>query len=109
MKQTILSQREERDRLLARPYLTRHIAYDFEELLLNKQIKLITGPRRAGKSTQALMILRGKNFAYLNFDDNKLLKEWDENLVIHMLNEIYPDYEYLLLEDRKSTRLNSSH
>lgn len=99
MKQTILSQREERDRLLARPYLTRHIAYDFEELLLNKQIKLITGPRRAGKSTQALMILRGKNFAYLNFDDNKLLKEWDENLVIHMLNEIYPDYEYLLLDE----------
>lgn len=44
-------------------------------------------------------MLRGKNFAYLNFDDNMLLKQWDENLAIHLLNEVYPNYEYLLLDE----------
>ena len=99
MKQAILSQREERDRLLARPYLKRHISYDEGELLKSKQIKLLTGPRRAGKSTQALLMLRGKNFAYLNFDDNALLKHWDENLVMQVIAEVYPGYEYLMLDE----------
>lgn len=99
MRLTILSQKEERDRLLAKPYLPRHVTYEVDALLSSKQIKLLTGPRRAGKSTQALLMLRGKNFAYLNFDDNMLLKKWDENLAMHLLNEIYPNYEYLLLDE----------
>ena len=68
-------------------------------MLAIKQIKLLTGPRRAGKSTQALLMLSGKNFAYLNFDDNTLLKQWDEHLVMHLLDEVYPNYEYLLLDE----------
>ena len=99
MRATIFSQRDERDRLLARPYLTRHIDYDIDQLLAAKQIKLLTGPRRAGKSTQALLMLRGKNFAYLNFDDNNLLKRWDEAVVMSLLNEVYPSYDYLLLDE----------
>jgi predicted AAA+ superfamily ATPase len=62
-------------------------------------IKLITGPRRVGKSVFALMMLKQTNFAYLNFDDNQLLNNWDENLVMHTLQEIYPNYEYLLLDE----------
>jgi len=76
MKNVLLNQRQERDNLLSHPYLSRHSKYAFDELLLNKQIKLITGPRRSGKSTQALLMLQGKNFAYLNFDDNALLSRW---------------------------------
>ena len=68
-------------------------------MLKSKQIKLLTGPRRAGKSTQALLMLRGKNFAYLNFDDNALLKHWDENLVMQVIAEVYPGYEYLMLDE----------
>lgn len=44
-------------------------------------------------------MLRGKNFAYLNFDDHTLLKQWDEHLVMHLLDEVYPNYEYLLLDE----------
>lgn len=99
MRLTIFSQKEERDRLLAKPYLTRHVTYEVDAMLSSKQIKLLTGPRRAGKSTQALLMLRGKNFAYLNFDDNMLLKQWDENLAMHLLSEVYPNYEYLLLDE----------
>ena len=82
MRTTIQNQRQERDRLLSQPYLARHTKYDFDALLANHNVKLITGPRRVGKSTQALLMLKGRNFAYLNFDDNKLLEQWDEDLTM---------------------------
>ena len=44
--------------LLSRPYLTRHTQYDVDELLASTQIKLITGPRRTGKSTEVLPIYK---------------------------------------------------
>lgn len=99
MKNVLFNQRQERDNLLSHPYLSRHSKYAFNELLLNKQIKLITGPRRSGKSTQALLMLRGKNFAYLNFDDNALLSRWNEEVVMAMLDDVYPAYDYLLLDE----------
>ena len=99
MNNIIQNQRKERDELLARPYLVRKSNTDTSVLLANPMIKLITGPRRVGKSTFALLMLQGRNFAYLNFDDNLLLSGWNEELVMRTLNEVYPDYEYLLLDE----------
>lgn len=99
MRTIINNQKKERDLLLARPYLSRHTKYDVNELLASKQIKLITGPRRTGKSTEALLMLKGKNFAYLNFDDGKLLNAWDDDLVWESLQLVYPNFEYLLLDE----------
>ena len=59
----------------------------------------MTGPRRVGKSTRALLMLCGKNFACLNFDDNELLKNWDESRAEALFDEVYPGYEYLLLDE----------
>lgn len=99
MKTTILNQRAERDELLSRPYQQRHTKYDADELLQNPLIKLITGPRRVGKSVFALLMLQGKNFAYLNFDDNQLLEKWNEELVMSSLDDVYPDYDFMLLDE----------
>ncbi len=99
MKTIILNQRKERDELLSRPYLMRRSSQDMEALLDSHLIKLITGPRRVGKSTQALLMLRDKRFAYLNFDSQQLLDSWDANLVMKMLDEVYPDYDYLMLDE----------
>lgn len=99
MKTTILNQRAERDELLSRPYQQRHTKYDADELLQNALIKLITGPRRVGKSVFALLMLQGKNFAYLNFDDNKLLEKWDEELAMSALDDVYPGYDFMLLDE----------
>ena len=99
MKTTILNQRAERDELLSRPYQQRHTKYDADELLQNPLIKLITGPRRVGKSVFALLMLQGKNFAYLNFDDNQLLEKWDEDLAMSALDDVYPDYDCMLLDE----------
>lgn len=99
MKTTILNQRMERDELLSRPYQQRHINYDAEGLLQNPLIKLITGPRRVGKSVFALLMLQGKNFAYLNFDDNQLLEKWDEDLAMSALDDVYSGYDFMLLDE----------
>ena len=99
MKTIVLNQRKERDELLSRQYLTRRSNQDADLLLNSYLIKLITGPRRVGKSTQALLMLRDKNFAYLNFDSQQLLDAWDANLVIRILDDVYPGYDYLLLDE----------
>ena len=56
---------------MSRSYLNRRNNHDVDALLNSRLIKLITGPRRVGKSTQALLMLRNKNFAYL------CLAEWN--------------------------------
>ncbi len=99
MKTTIFNQRAERDELMSRPYQQRHTKYDTDELLQNPLIKLITGPRRVGKSVFALLMLQGKNFAYLNFDDSQLLEKWNEELVMSALDDVYPDYDFMLLDE----------
>ena len=99
MRAVILNQRRERDELLERRYLERKTKFNPDELLANKLIKLVSGPRRVGKSTYALLMLKGKNFAYLNFDDDQLLATWDEETVMQLLDEVYPNYEYMLLDE----------
>ena len=99
MKTIILNQRNERDELMSRPYLIRKGVKNADYLLGSHLIKLITGPRRVGKSTQALLMLRDKNFAYLNFDNYQLLEAWDADLVMRMLDDVYPGYEYILLDE----------
>lgn len=99
MKTIILNQRRERDELLARPYLRRRNNQDTKMLLSSSLIKLISGPRRVGKSTQALLMLKESNFAYLNFDSQALLDKWDANLVMRILDDVYPNYKYILLDE----------
>ncbi len=99
MKNIILMQRAERDRIASRPYIDRKTSYEAAEMLESPLIKLITGPRRAGKSVYALLMLKGHNFAYLNFDDKMLLDHWDDELVERTLDEVYPGYEYLMLDE----------
>lgn len=99
MRSIILKQKQERDDLLTRSYINRDLKYDTEELLSSQLIKLISGPRRVGKSVFALLLLKDTNFAYLNFDDKLLLDAWDEDIVMSTLNEIFPNYKYLMLDE----------
>lgn len=97
--ETLQRQRRERDALLGTHYLRRATAADSPDWLQAPWIKLITGPRRAGKSVLALMLLRDTPFAYLNFDDTQLLDAWDEDRAGTLLDDIYPGHSYLLLDE----------
>ena len=99
MKSIVLSQRKERDGLLERAYLLRDYQTEAEKFLESPLIKLITGPRRAGKSVLTLLLLKDRNFAYLNFDDEQLLDNFNEDAVMQALLEVYPGFDYLLLDE----------
>ena len=99
MKNIVLKQRAERDDLASRPYYIRKHIIEIAPFLESSVPKLITGPRRAGKSVYAMQILSDKNYAYLNFDDTLLLGAFDEDSVMQALAEVYPGYEYLLLDE----------
>jgi predicted AAA+ superfamily ATPase len=99
IRNIIQQQQEERDILLQKAYILRIEDTAITGYLTTTLIKLITGPRRAGKSVMALQMLKNQNFAYLNFDDDLLLKYFDEDAVIQGLNDVYKGFNYLLLDE----------
>lgn len=99
LRETILQQKYERDALFGKKYQPRSLNLPVSDYLQSPLIKLITGPRRAGKSVCALLILQNVNFAYLNFDDAQLLHRFNEDEVMQSLQEVYPNFQYLLLDE----------
>jgi predicted AAA+ superfamily ATPase len=81
IKNIIYQQHEERDGLLNQAYIKRIDVPVKAEYLSTGLIKLIAGPRRAGKSVLSLQLLKDENFAYLNFDDDLLLKPFSQYLI----------------------------
>nr|MCK4930146.1 ATP-binding protein [Nanoarchaeota archaeon] len=66
----------------------------------NDLIKVIIGPRRAGKSFLATHILqKAKKFAYVNFDDEKLVEIKNYDDIINELNSLYNKPEYLFFDE----------
>lgn len=77
-----------------------------EEDLINLKSKLaqvVIGVRRSGKSTLCFNALRkaGVNFAYANFDDERLmtLQTSDLDNVLQSLYKIYGEFDYLFLDE----------
>ncbi|MDO8515356.1 MAG: ATP-binding protein [bacterium] len=98
-KKTILIQKQERDRLIGLPYVSRDQLPQAKKLLANDLVKIIIGPRRAGKSVFALELLKDQNFAYLNFEDEKLRDIEDNDEIIDLLDEVYNKPKYFLFDE----------
>jgi predicted AAA+ superfamily ATPase len=79
----LFPQQQERDDLLKHAYIERMDVSEKTKYMSTALIKLITGPRRAGKSVLSLQMLKDENFAYLNFDDDLLLKNFYVIKVYH--------------------------
>ena len=99
IKNIVLQHREEMQFLQSKPVVARELLDFAEKIVDSDLVKVITGPRRAGKSTFALDLLKGKNVAYLNFDDAALLKISDTDEIIKGINEVYPDPDYILFDE----------
>ena len=96
IKNIVLQHQQEKEELLARQYVQREQLNEAKKLLKTDLIKVITGPRRAGKSVFSSLLLKDKKFAYLNFDDEGLLKIKDYDQIIQTLGEVYhqPDFYF---------------
>jgi predicted AAA+ superfamily ATPase len=76
IKETVLQHKAEKERFISesKKYIIREKIPYAEKFLNENIIKIITGPRRAGKSVFCMLLLKDKEFAYLNFDDENLVK-----------------------------------
>jgi predicted AAA+ superfamily ATPase len=99
LTETVLQHRVERDRLAALPLVPRSGLAEARKSLRTDLLKVITGPRRAGKSMFAFQLLAGAPFAYLNFDDEKLLAVADYDDLLSALAHVYPEAPFCLFDE----------
>lgn len=99
LKNVIIQQKIEKEKFLTRAYIPRDKLGAFKPSLPSDLIKVITGPRRAGKSVFAFLLLKGEDFAYVNFDDEALFKPGNYDAVLAALLEVYPKSKYFLFDE----------
>ncbi len=99
LKNAIIQQKLEKERFLSQSYIPREKLSVFKPALSSDLIKVITGPRRAGKSVFAFLLLKGEDFAYVNFDDEALLKPDNYDAIFSALLEVYPKSKYFLFDE----------
>jgi predicted AAA+ superfamily ATPase len=104
IKRIIQDQEEERERILSQPDI---IERDADKMALTRALKYpnvftVLGIRRSGKSTLIWLLLRGRAYAYINFDDEALygMGSQDLNVVLKAFYELYgEDLEYMVLDE----------
>jgi len=99
LRQILAEQQEELDILAKSEMLDRSVV---GEVNINSNLaQIITGIRRCGKSTLAWMALKGQKFAYVNFDDERLIdfNTNDLNQLLETLYIVYGEFEHLLLDE----------
>lgn len=95
----IYRQKVELERLLTKKIIPREGVKESKKWLDNGLIKVITGPRRAGKSIYGLQLLAGENFGYLNFDSEEVVNIRDHGKIMDLLEEAYPSVKYYFFDE----------
>src|SRR3989338_5090541 len=72
LKDIVLGQKLQKEELLTLSYIDRTKGPFGRKWLDSNLIKVVLGPRRAGKSVFSLMLLKDRPFMYFNFDDDVL-------------------------------------
>lgn len=99
-KNIILKQKLEKERLVSLPYVTRSKINETNKWLKTDLIKVVLGPRRAGKSSFIFMLLSQKPFIYFNFDDEQInYLHFDHNLFMQELKSVYGDSPYIFFDE----------
>lgn len=97
VRDIIILQERELEKRLHEQYIERELEL---KNLENSLIKVIIGPRRAGKSFFAMhMLNRTGSFGYVNFDDEKLITIKDYDEIVSVLDSIYKKPKYLLFDE----------
>ena len=96
IKDTLILQKREMESKLKEKYVKR----DAELKLNNRLIKVIAGPRRAGKSFFALHFLsKVGEFGYINFDDERLVEVKNYDEIVEAMDIVYKNPKYVLLDE----------
>ena len=98
MRERVLSQRYELERMRKGRYVRREAEERLKRALKTELIKVITGPRRAGKSFLAVRSIKD-NFGYANFDDEILAGVLNFDELLKILHEVYGDFKVIFLDE----------
>lgn len=99
MKNIVLGHKAERDEFLKAQYVQREGLRKARQSMGNNLIKVIVGPRRAGKSVFAMQMLEGEDFAYLNFDDERLIGISDYDDLLKAIRQVYGETKCILFDE----------
>lgn len=92
----LVAQKRELERRLKERYVRRSL----QTLRDNDLIKVVIGPRRAGKSFLAMHLLHPlAPFGYINFDDERLIEVTDYDELVAALDSIYKSPKHVLLDE----------
>lgn len=98
LRDIVLVQKRELENRLQETYVERKIPLPWD--LGNDLIKIITGPRRAGKSFYAVHLLQQTgSYGYVNFDDERLTAVGDYDEIVSAVNAVYGNPRYLLFDE----------
>jgi predicted AAA+ superfamily ATPase len=94
IREILVRQRKELELLKTQRLVERERKVDVSKPI----IKVVTGVRRAGKSTLCYLLLKNRKFAYVNFDDREIL-DFKSTEIEKGVKEIYGDVETLFLDE----------
>lgn len=98
LKDIILVQKREIENRFQDVYIERKISIPWN--LEDDLIKVISGPRRAGKSFYAIHLLQQTgSYGYVNFDDERLTAVEDYDEIVNAVNVVYGNPRYLLFDE----------
>lgn len=101
LHEIVTRQQEEKLRHLSRQYIRRIKEREAAAWIDSTLIKVITGPRRAGKSVFSFMLLEQVDFGYFNFDEEALSnsKKLDTNDLMNSIHAVYGDVKTLFFDE----------
>ncbi len=101
IERILAEQKEEKERKISSFYCARR-----EESLVNLSSNLaqvVIGVRRSGKSTMCFNLIKssGRNFAYVNFDDERFenIEAEDLNKILECLYKLYGSFDNLFMDE----------
>lgn len=97
--QIIQEQRSILDKEAGKVYVPRENLDKAKEFLESNLIKVITGPRRSGKSVFCRLLLKDRDFAYLNFDNLELKNLKTHHELKTVIKEVYKNTGYIMLDE----------
>lgn len=111
MKSIVASHRIERDELLAEAFVPRHALKEAAPYMAGKRIKVVIGPRRAGKSVFALQMLKAAGsteFAYINFDDERLRPPLDLDSLLSAMIQMYGETKTIFFDEIQNAAVEAN-
>ncbi|AWR93901.1 ATP-binding protein [Acidianus brierleyi] len=101
IKQVLVDQKARLERKFEKEKIIERDIPDLKKYLSHPNVLAILGVRRSGKSTLAEMLLRGENFGYVNFDDDRLagIKVDDLYKLEKIIYELFGEVEYFLFDE----------